>query len=613
MSEMSEQHEERMDEAGASGVMRTAADNPTGLLCVMSMFAFTLFAVVDPYMVTGSLAPLFGVRVGAIVLGGLTLVASFTPFGRKYNVQLGMFIALVTGAVVVVLTEKTGGATSAYWPMVILTFFTASLVLPMRASQAFVTYGAVGLFFDLWLIAHGATGTQAAWVGSNAGVWLSILVSVAAVEFMSRKREQLLASNSQLTALNAKLRQEIQVREQAERAIARTQQLDAVGRLAAGLAHELNNLLMVISSSAESIARSERGADLDAERIIASAQQGGKLTSDLLLFARENKRENAPFYVNGVVENVAEVIRRSHRGRMQVELALEQSDLYALGDSQLVFQALFNLCLNGAHAMSGEGTLVIKTSTVTVNGEDGVLPAGDMVRVVVSDTGCGMSDEQRLRAFDPFYTTKPPGEGTGLGVSMAYGILRNHGGDLQLKSELGVGTQAMVTLPLTKRRPALVEPSPEERGSFPDALALLVDDDDLVREVMRDNLTLLGFRVEAVANGAEALAFYRSVDEPVAVILLDLIMPTMSGKEAFEKIRDLGAGQPIVLYSGLEMDDSINRLLETGNARFLRKPFRLEELRVVLSDVILNDVPPRPRELSLRQAHPYEATISLKP
>ena len=262
----------------------------TRLLCVMAVFAFASFALVDLYMVETSVSPLYVVRCAAIVLCLFIFWFSNRPAMRPHAYKSGAAICIVTGVGVVLLTEMTGGSESLYWTMLMLTFFTASLIMPFRPLEAGAVFVVIALFYDVWLLSTGGAEDSMSWVLSNAGIWLSIVVSVLAVFYIDDLRDREDADRERLQSLNAQLRDEIVEREKAESVIRRTQQLDAVGRLAAGVAHELNNVLLVISSSAELIQRQSGPSDKYADRILQSAQRGARLTSDMLLFARKGHR-----------------------------------------------------------------------------------------------------------------------------------------------------------------------------------------------------------------------------------------------------------------------------------------------------------------------------------
>ena len=544
------------------------AQKATRLLCLMSLFAFASFAFVDPYLVEGSVLPLYGVRLALIAFSIGLYWLSARPGMKVHAYRSGAVICMATGAGVVVLTEMTGGSSSLYWTMLMLTFFTASLIMPFRPLQAALVFVAIAGFYDVWMLTHDAVSDVRGWVLSNAGVWLSLFVTVLAVFFIDDLRDREDADRQRLEQLNDQLREEISEREKAEIGLRRTQQLDAAGRLAAGVAHELNNVLLVISGSAELIQRRVEGPDKLADRILESAQRGAKLTSDMLLFARKGHREDHPFSLNDVVRSVAEAVGDTQAKATRVETNLAAPQPWVSGDRQQLSQALLNLCLNGLDAMETPGVLSITTKL------DGV-----RVAVTVSDSGQGMTDEVRERAFEPFYTTKAPGKGTGLGLSMVYGIIKDHGGAIDIDSVPGQGTSVCVLLPLTTapeiraEEVAVADPTP-----FKGTRVLLVDDDELVRRLMTENLEENGFVVTEAENGLDALAHITESQPAFDLIILDMVMPVMSGSEAYARVRQDDPRQRILLYSGHTPEETLAEILEHPQTQFLRKPFRQQKL-----------------------------------
>ena len=271
-----------------------------------------------------------------------------------------------------------------------LTFFTVASVLPMTVAQAILCFGSVALFYVAWFVSFEATASTLDWVMSNAGIWLSLVVSVAAVGFLGRVRREQETSHSDLARLNESLRTEMAVREHAEGLVLRSQQLDAVGQLAAGMAHELNNLLMIISGASESLQSGRGDLMKETKRIINVAQRGGKLTADLLRYARKGQTKNERFALSTLVEEVADTVSATHRDRIRVTLAVTAEATWVCGDSALLRQVLLNLCLNGIDAMDGNGELTIQLVTAPERAE---------LSLSVRDTGKGMTDVALSRAF----------------------------------------------------------------------------------------------------------------------------------------------------------------------------------------------------------------------
>ena len=553
------------------------------LLAAMAIFAFTAFIAVDPFMVEGSIEPLVKVRLVWIVGAALLLWSTWTRLARHGATAIGMAVCVWTGSGVVLLTELTGGASSPYWTMVMLTFFTVALLLPMKAWQAALSFGSVALFYYTWMMANDATGSTSEWASSSAGILLAGLVSVWAVSFLDRVRTRDTQHRQNLETLNHQLRVEITEKERIQTVALRTQQLDAVGQLASGLAHELNNLLMVISGAAEGLERNPASHEKNAQRIIQSAMRGGRLTSDLLLFARKNTRKDEPFDGALMVQDVAGLVESSHRGKIDVRCDLPAEPCWVKGDVQLVSQVVLNLCLNAIHAMNGKGTLQLAVRALPPAAETAPSSLG-WLRIEVIDHGKGMDAESLQRAFEPFFTTKPPGEGTGLGLSMAYGAIQDHGGTLELESKVDQGTRAEITLPLIQEPTATA--AAEEPGEHRDLSAehvLLVDDDPMVRAVMHEALQSFGLTVTSTGDGADALTHLQNADPTPGLVILDMTMPVIDGAETFIRLREVQPDVPILVYSGSSLEESAAASFSGGRWTFLRKPFTNDELRETVS------------------------------
>ena len=213
---------------------------------------------------------------------------------------------------------------------------------------------------------------------------------------------------------------------------------------------------------------------------------------------------------------------------------------------------------------------------------------GQTVEVEVRDNGCGMTSEELSQAMEPFFTTKPPGSGTGLGLSMAYGTIQDHGGELKLESEPGVGTRAIMSIPIREPEDQTLsdEPSANSMAKYDGACVILVDDDDMVRDTMRANLENLGMKVTDCSSGMDATEEFKSKHSQIDLVVIDMVMPEMDGSEVFRRIREIDSKQAILIYSGFAQNQSITKMLELGRCRFLRKPFRNQELHSAIAQIV---------------------------
>ena len=383
-------------------------------------------------------------------------------------------------------------------------------------------------------------GSSEDWAVSNAGIWLSIFVSVLSVAFLDKMRRREDQDRINLNALNQQLHQEIRDREQAESTAKRAQQLEAVGQLAAGLAHEINNLLTIISISADAIHQEGKANPAFTQRIIDGAKQGGRLAQDMLVFARKNPKVITEFDINQSILDVMNLIGSYGKMGVQLRQVLTPEPLWVKGDQALIGQLLLNCCLNALDAMEHKGTLSLASS----------LDPSDPPRVCIriTDTGCGMTPEEIRRAFEPFYTTKPPGKGTGLGLSVAYGTVQDHNGSIQLQSTKGEGTTVLIHLPRANAPKSAFDVH-TTRPQAAHGRVLVVDDDDMVRTVMCETLKTLGYVATAAENGEVALSILQEAPSAFDLVILDMVMPVMGGEETFYRMRRLVADLPVLLYS----------------------------------------------------------------
>jgi two-component system cell cycle sensor histidine kinase/response regulator CckA len=363
------------------------------------------------------------------------------------------------------------------------------------------------------------------------------------------------------------------------------QKMEAVGTLAGGVAHDFNNLLQVVLGFTEMLLLERSQADseyADLQKILQAATSGAELVKQLLTFGRKVEPNLTTLDLNKHVLRVEKLISRTIPKMVDIRLNLSQDVGRICADPSQIEQILLNLALNARDAMPHGGTLVIDTSNVEIDqefciGHVGAQP-GEYVSIGVSDTGHGMSSEVIGKIFEPFYTTKEFGRGTGLGLAMVYGIVKQHGGYIFCESSLGKGTTFKLYFPTISsiEIPAagLIDLT-QESGT---ESVLLVDDEALVRELGDRILTARGYTVLKAGNGKEALDIYTREKDSISLIILDLIMPKMSGKDCLQKILDINPKIKVLIASGYAMDASTKECLNLGAKGFVAKPFRVKEL-----------------------------------
>jgi PAS domain S-box-containing protein len=384
-----------------------------------------------------------------------------------------------------------------------------------------------------------------------------------------------------------RLQDEVAERERAEQALRQAQKMEAVGQLTGGIAHDFNNLLTPVIGGLEILARSVEAPRLKriAEAALESGRRGAKLTTQLLAFSRLQRIRMAPVSVNSVIETMRLMLKHSIGGAVMIRTALDVDADFALCDENQLENAVLNLAINARDAMPDGGTLTISTSLAREQGSVD-LDAGDYICVAVADTGTGMSPEILARATEPFFSTKPFGKGTGLGLAQVYGIARQSRGTLRIESKEGEGSIVRLLLPriageVVGDGVGGEAPEPVPASAAPaSAHILVVDDDADVRAFLADILGTLGHRVETAECADAALASMAVAAPDLA--LLDFAMPGMNGAELARAARKLHPGLPIVFVTGFAESDQLEGALGSA-VSVLKKPFGVEELTAIIA------------------------------
>jgi len=377
-----------------------------------------------------------------------------------------------------------------------------------------------------------------------------------------------------LTDVSEKKRMEAQ--------LIQAQKMEAIGTLAGGIAHDFNNLLMVIQGNVSLMLLDVNPAHSHHEmlRTIEKQVQGGsKLTSQLLGYARKGRYELRPIHLNQLVADTSEAFGRTRKNiTIHRELA---SDLFTCeADQGQIEQVLMNLFVNSADAMPKGGDLFLKTANVNfkeIKGS-GYLPnPGDYILLTVTDTGVGMDSKTIDCIFDPFFTTKELGRGTGLGLASTYGIVKGHGGYIEVESEKGRGSTFKVYLPASGK-PAQQTVSPSAPISKAIGTVLLVDDEEVILDVSEKVLKVLGYKVLVARGGAEAIEIFKKHQNSIDLVLLDIIMPHMGGGEVYDRLKEISPEVKVLLSSGYSIDGEASKIMARGCNGFIQKPFDIMQL-----------------------------------
>lgn len=376
--------------------------------------------------------------------------------------------------------------------------------------------------------------------------------------------------------------QDISERERLEKQFFQAQKMEAVGTLAGGIAHDFNNILMGIQGYASLILYNLPPENPNYEKLIniqAMVRSGSDLTKQLLGFARRGKYEASPTDLNEVIEKTSTMFGRANK-EIQIHKKFQKDLFPAEVDQGQIEQVLLNLYVNAWQAMPAGGDLFIETKNVVLD-KTLVKPysfePGNYIRISISDTGIGMDSRTKERIFEPFFTTKEMGRGTGLGLASVYGIIKNHQGIIEVDSEKGQGATFTIYLPATGRKVAK-ETSPISEIMTGTETILLVDDENTIINVCRDLFESLGYRVLSATSGKEALDIYTRNQSSISLVLLDMIMPGMGGKETFTALKEINPQVKVILSSGYSLDGPAREIMGQGCKAFIQKPFSLQEL-----------------------------------
>lgn len=377
------------------------------------------------------------------------------------------------------------------------------------------------------------------------------------------------------------------------RQLQQSQKVESIGRLAGGVAHDLNNLLSPILGYGEMLRDTFSPGDhrrVSVDHILGAGRRARDLVRQLLAFSRKQTLEMRTIEINAVIRTFANLLRRTIREDISMAFALSPEPLPVLGDIGQLEQVLMNLAVNAADAMPGGGGLTIATARLRVDEGPAKtwtdLTPGDHCLLTFTDTGCGMDEETAEKVFEPFFSTK--GDlGTGLGLATVYGIVKQHGGNIRVASAPGQGAAFEVFLPLS--REAAVSEAPEERRSGEgkgSETILLVEDNDQVRDMTKHMLEEKGYSVLVAADGAGALELLTGHRGPIHLLLTDVIMPGMNGKALFGRVSETHPNTKVLYMSGYTSDVVVRHgALEPG-ARLIGKPFRIEDLAFTVRDVL---------------------------
>ncbi|HIJ96114.1 MAG TPA: response regulator [Desulfuromonadales bacterium] len=377
---------------------------------------------------------------------------------------------------------------------------------------------------------------------------------------------------------------EISEQQRLREQLQQVQKMEVVGQLAGGIAHDFNNMLAAILGTAEMLQRRLSGDEKNMKMIatiLEAATRSADLTRDLLTFSRKQKTDSAPVHIHETIRSVITLLERTIDRRIELRTRFTAGDPVVIGDQTQLQNALLNLGINARDAMPEGGVLTFATALIVLDGEACLTPsfsfqAGSYLEISVSDNGCGMTDEVMEHVFEPFFTTKESGRGTGLGLAAVYGTVSAHAGEIRLQSQAGLGSVFNIYLPLAVAKTRT--PSDSEAAIRGSGGILMVDDEEILRAISGEMLEDLGYTVYLAEDGQQALELYAAHRDEIHLVILDMIMPRLGGRETYLRLRESDPHLKVLFCSGFHGEGTAAELGELGACGFLQKPYSCSSL-----------------------------------
>ena len=525
---------------------------------------------------------------------GIVLMVAILPPPINQTYYAGLILVLIWGYTFTRI--RFVWATSAGWIVVLLYQFVATrgidspFAVLMNNSFFLISSNLAGMFACYFIELYTRRDFYHA---------LGLEKEQEKVKIINRRLEKIVAERTaQLLQKNRELSEEIEERKRAEKERAEleskfqhAQKMEAIGTLAGGVAHDFNNLLMAIQGNTSLMLMKMRSDNQCFEKLKNIEQyvaRGSELTRQLLGFARRGKYHTNATNLNLLVSECSTLFGRTNK-KVAIRLELEERPWVVKIDRGQIEQVLLNLFVNAWQAMPGGGFLTIITANVTVDEskfKEPEMKPGRYVKTSVVDEGIGMDDNTMQRIFDPFFTTKEMSRGTGMGLASAYGIIQNHGGFFEVESKVGAGSTLSFYLPASMGSAHQESHPPPGKVMKGSETIMIIDDEDIVVNVTSEMLTTLGYQVLEAMDGYKAVAMYAEQKEDISLVILDLVMPGMSGSKTFDLLKKENPGVKVLLSSGYSLSEEASGIMEKGCGGFIQKPYDIIKLSQKIKEVL---------------------------
>ncbi len=593
------------------------------LSLVAGIVLYGLFGILDSELIPSMKEILWTIRFAVICpfLMGLIGLSYSSQFSRYFQMAMctGMVISGV--GIIIMISIIPSPVNNFYYAGLILIFIWGYTFTRVRFVWATVAGWIIVALYEI--VAIWINDTPRPVLISNNFFFISAnfagMLSSYYIEYycrrdfylaflLEREQENIAAANralerivaertAELSETNRNLRQEIAEKRQAEEKKAElenqlqhAQKMEAIGTLAGGIAHDFNNLLMSIQGYTSLMLMDSGVSQIQRDKlkhIEQSVHRGSELTKQLLGFARGGKYEVRPTNINELVDKSSQLFGRTKK-EISITSRYDPNIWIVEVDQGQIERVMLNLYLNALQAMPAGGRLLLETSNVVLDNDSASrcrMVPGKYVKISVSDTGIGMDERTRERVFEPFFTTKEMGRGTGLGLASAYGIVKSHGGLIDVESRVGQGSTFNIYLPASEKT-AVSEISTSAALLKGDETILLVDDEEPVLDVGIEILQWLGYTVFPARCGKEAISILKGSNVKIDLVILDMIMPEMGGGKTFDAIKQLCPGQKVLLSSGYSISGEARQILGRGCNGFIQKPFGIETLSCKIREIL---------------------------